>query len=38
VGVTALRFRAGSDLGAGANEIRVQLNGQDSNTVYLPVE
>lgn len=37
-GVVALRLTIGNELASGLNEIKVQVNGQESNTVVLPVE
>jgi uncharacterized protein (TIGR03437 family) len=37
-GVTAVRFRIPSELGSGAPELRVSVNGKLSNAVVLPVE
>jgi uncharacterized protein (TIGR03437 family) len=38
VGINALRLLIGSDLPSGSLKIAVRINGQDSNTVALPVE
>lgn len=37
-GAAAVRFRVSDLLGSGANEMRVRVNGRDSNAVLLPVE
>ncbi len=38
IGVTACRVRIGETLPSGTLELKVRVNGRDSNTVWLPVE